>query len=150
MSSIQTLVSLYKRDLDRLKSEVESYQYEANLWRKEGSISNSAGNLCLHLIGNLKHFIGLHIGQVPYERDRDGEFSNINIPRIEIIAEIEETQQIVSKTIGALSEDDLNEDYPIEFGNGTPTLEYMLIHLESHLCYHLGQINYHRRLLDRQ
>lgn len=148
MSSIQTLVSLYKRDLDRLKNEMESYQQEAHLWRKKGIITNSAGNLCLHLIGNLKHFIGLHIGQVSYERDRDGEFSNTDIPRNEIIAEIEETQQIVSKAIGALSEDDLNKDYPIEFGNGTPTVEYMLIHLESHLGYHLGQINYHRRLLD--
>ena len=47
MSSIQALVSLYERDLNRLKNEIESYQQEANLWSKEGAIANTAGNLCL-------------------------------------------------------------------------------------------------------
>ena len=29
------------------------------------------------------------------------------------------------------------------------TGSYIFIHLETHLAYHLGQINYHRRLLDQ-
>ena len=149
MSSIPALVSLYERDLDRLKNEIEAYQQEANLWRKEGSIANTAGNLCLHLIGNLRHFVGLHVGNVPYERDRDGEFANTDIPRAELIEGVIETKQIISKAIGDLSESDLNKDFPIEFGNGKPTTAFMLIHLASHLGYHLGQINYHRRLLDK-
>ncbi|MDW3196023.1 MAG: DUF1572 family protein [Cytophagales bacterium] len=148
MSSIQALTTLYERDIDRLKNEIASYQQETNLWRKEGTIANSAGNLCLHLIGNLKHFIGLHIGQVPYERDRDGEFSNTDIPRDDMIAEIEGTKAIVSKALNTLSDHDLNKDYPIEFGGNTPTIAYILIAMQSHLGYHLGQINYHRRLLD--
>ncbi len=149
MSSIQTLVALYERDLDRLKTEIESYQQAANLWRKEGAIANTAGNLCLHLIGNLRHFIGLHIGQVAYERDRDGEFSNTDIPREEMIAAIEDTKKIVSQAIHSLSEQDLQKDYPIEFNNDLPTIGYILISMQSHLGYHLGQINYHRRLLDK-
>ncbi len=149
MSSIQTLVSLYERDLDRLKKEIETYRQEANIWRKEGDIANSAGNLCLHLIGNLKHFIGLHIGQVPYKRDRDGEFSNTEVSRSEMIQEINLTKEIVSNALNSLSEEDLNKDFPIEFGNGTPTIAYILIAMQSHLGYHLGQINYHRRLLDK-
>lgn len=148
MSSIQTLISLYERDIDRLKTEIESYQQEANLWRKEADIANSAGNLCLHLIGNLKHFIGLHIGEVPYERDRDGEFSNTDIPRVELVLEIDAAKEIVSKSLSTLSDDDLNQIYPIEFGGSTPTVAYILIAMQSHLGYHLGQINYHRRLLD--
>lgn len=149
MSSLQTLVSLYERDLGRLKNEIETYRQEANIWRKEGAISNSAGNLCLHLIGNLKHFIGLHIGQIAYVRDRDGEFSNTDVSRNELIDEIVVTKGLVSKAINALSDDDLNKDFPIAFGNGTPTIAYILIAMQSHLGYHLGQINYHRRLLDK-
>lgn len=148
MSSLQTLAALYDRDLDRLKIEIESYQHEANIWRKEGAISNSAGNLCLHLIGNLKHFIGLHIGQVPYQRDRDGEFSNTDIPRTEMVADIETTRGIVAEAINGLTEEDLNKDFAIDF-HGPQTIEYILTSMQSHLGYHLGQINYHRRLLDK-
>ncbi len=148
MDTIQTLASLYDKDLDRLINEIESYQEEANLWRQDGDISNTAGNLCLHLIGNLKHFVGLHIGNVAFKRDRDGEFNQTNIPRSQLIAEIEETKLIVSKAINSLTEKDLNTDYPIVYGNDRPTLAYILIVMASHLGYHLGQINYHRRLLD--
>lgn len=149
MSTVKALIYLYERDLDRLKAEIESFENEANLWCKEGAVTNTAGNLCLHLTGNLRHFVGLHVGNVPYERDREGEFSNTDIPRSELIAEIVATKQIVSDAISALTEEDLHEDFPIEFGKGRPTMSYMLIHLASHLGYHLGQINYHRRLLDK-
>ncbi len=53
---IESLRSLFTRDLNRLQSEIEAYQYEANMWKTEKNISNSAGNLCLHLIGNLNQY----------------------------------------------------------------------------------------------
>ena len=148
MSSIPTLITLYERDLDRLKNEIGSYHQEANLWRKGGTISNTAGNLCLHLIGNLKHFIGLHIGQVPYVRNREAEFAATDIPRSEMLADIQATKEVVSKALNTLTEEDLNKDYPIVFGEGIPTVAHILIAMQSHLAYHLGQINYHRRLFD--
>lgn len=148
MSTIETLTGLYERDLNRLKDEITAYQNESNLWITDKEIPNSAGNLCLHLIGNLKHFIGLHVGDVPYERDRDGEFNKKNVPRDQMVGEIEETKAIVRKAVSELSENRLNQDYPIEFGGSRPTVVYILISMASHLAYHLGQINYHRRLLD--
>ena len=52
-----TLIMLFERDLQKLKTEIELYKDEDNLWLIKKGIDNSAGNLCLHLIGNLSHFI---------------------------------------------------------------------------------------------
>ena len=71
----ETLIKLFKRDLGKLKEEVDSYQNEANLWIVTNDVSNSAGNLCLHLVGNLNHFIGAVLGDSGYVRQRDLEFS---------------------------------------------------------------------------
>jgi len=145
----ESLQSLFVRDLLRLKSEIEQYKNESNLWLTEKSISNSAGNLCLHLIGNLNTFIGGELGNTGYVRDRPLEFSQKNVPRIELIQKIEETIEVVKQAIGNLNASDLDKDYPlVKVVEGGSSIGFMLIHLLGHLTYHLGQINYHRRLLD--
>lgn len=58
-----TLVSLFERDLKKLITEIELYENESNIWRIEKKILNSAGNLTLHLIGNLNTYIGKEIGK---------------------------------------------------------------------------------------
>ncbi len=145
---IETLILLYKRDLESLKKEIGAYCNEAALWRVDRDIANSAGNLCLHLIGNLKHFIGAQFGQTGYVRQRDLEFSTKDVPRGELAKMIEETIVAVEKGLRAVSDEQLRAEYPLlVFAEKTST-EYMLVHLATHLSYHLGQINYHRRLLD--
>jgi hypothetical protein len=146
--AIETLKALFIRDLNRLRKEVESYNNENNLWRVEKNIANSAGNLCLHLIGNLNTYIGKEIGKIDYVRNRDLEFSLKNIPRTELLYKIDETIQIIIKSFDKLDENSLKKEYPILVFEEKTSLEYMLIHLTTHLSYHLGQINYHRRLLD--
>lgn len=146
---LDSLQNLFERDLNKLKTEIEAYQNEQNLWLVDGTVSNSAGNLCLHLIGNLKTYIGFTLGNIPYERDRPLEFSNTNVPRTELIWAIEETQMIVKKTLFGLTEAQLLEDYPVDPGKEESTTYHYLIHLSLHLAYHLGQINYHRRFLDK-
>lgn len=147
---IQTLKSLFNRDLKKLKSEIELYQNEDKLWSVSGNISNSAGNLCLHLIGNLNTYIGAEIGKTKYIRKRDLEFSLKNIPKVELLQKIEETIIVVENSLDKLTEEDLEKEYSIlVFAEKTST-EYFLIHLSTHLAYHLGQINYHRRLLDNE
>ena len=42
----------------------------------ESDISNSGGNLALHLIGNINHFFGANLGGTGFVRKRDLEFSN--------------------------------------------------------------------------
>lgn len=146
---LDSLQNLFERDLNKLKTEIDAYQNEHNLWLVDGTVSNSAGNLCLHLIGNLKTYIGFTLGNIPYERDRPLEFSNTNVPRTELMAAIEETQMIIKKTLSGLTEAQLLEDYPVDPGKEESTTYHYLIHLSLHLAYHLGQINYHRRFLDK-
>lgn len=144
----ESLKSLYNRDLNKLKTEIEAYKNEENLWKIDKNISNSAGNLCLHLVGNLNHFIGTHIGNTGYVRQRELEFSLKDIPKAELIEKVEATAIMIDTVLSQLSEEDLKKEYPLVVFEGKMTTDYFLIHLIAHLDYHLGQINYHRRLLD--
>jgi hypothetical protein len=144
----ETLKQLFTRDLLRLKKEIESYSNEQAMWKVEGEISNSGGNLCLHLIGNLKAFIGEGLGKSGYVRQRDHEFSGKNIPRNQLFQEIDETIDVVNHGLSQLTEEQLFGNFPIQIWAHETKMEFTLIHLHCHLNYHLGQINYHRRLLD--
>lgn len=145
---IQSIQSLFTRDLNTLKTEIESYQDERNLWKTDKNISNSAGNLCLHLVGNLNNYIGAELGNSGYVRNRELEFSLKDVPRTELIQQIENTIETVHSSLEKLSAEDLQKKYPSEPLGYEMTTGYFLIHLFGHLSYHLGQINYHRRLLD--
>ncbi|MFD2938658.1 DinB family protein [Flavobacterium notoginsengisoli] len=145
---IQTLKILFNRDLDKLKFEIESYENENSIWIIDKSIANSAGNLCLHLMGNLNTYIGAEIGKTAYIRNRPLEFSLKDIPRSELIEKIENTIIVVNNALDSLSETDLEKIYPQIVFEKEMTTGFFLVHLSTHLAYHLGQINYHRRLLD--
>ena len=145
---LESLIQLFKRDLQSLKSEIKNYSDETSLWITEKEIANSAGNLCLHLIGNLNHFIGATLGNTGYVRQRNTEFNLKDISRQELITKIDETASMIKDVLESLNEKELDKIYPINVFDEEMTTEYFLIHLFGHLNYHLGQINYHRRLLD--
>ena len=144
----ETLKTLFTRDLNKLRLEIELFKNENNLWKIEPDIKNSAGNLCLHLIGNLNAFVGKAIGKTDYVRNRESEFSLKNVPRSELIDKIDKTIQVVNSSLSNLDENTLKEKFPVLVFDNKTSVEYMLVHLSTHLSYHLGQINYHRRLLD--
>lgn len=144
-----SLVKLYKRDLKALIVEVEAYKDEKNLWLVTDEVTNSAGNLCLHLVGNLNAFICESLGNSGYIRERDLEFSLKDVPKAVLIKQVEDTIIAVENTLLKLSETDLQKEYKRRVFEDTMTTEYFLMHLTMHLSYHLGQINYHRRLLDK-
>lgn len=144
----QALNAIFKRELLKLKTEIESYKVEANLWRIEKNIANSAGNLCLHLVGNLNTYIGATLGQTGYIRNRDAEFSLKNVSAKELIQMIEDTIHVVDQVISKLTSEQLEKDYPLIVLKEPTSTEYFLLHLATHLTYHLGQVNYHRRLID--
>jgi uncharacterized damage-inducible protein DinB len=146
---IEILDKLYQRDLEKLKTEISSFKDEQNIWKISGDIKNSAGNLCLHLCGNLQHFIGAVLGNSGYIRNRDEEFSKKNVPLSDLVAELELTMKVVKDTLEKLNENDLQKNYPINVFGYEMTTEYLLTHMAVHLNYHLGQLNYHRRLLDK-
>ena len=144
----ETLKTLFNRDLNKLKSEIGSYKNDANLWIIDKSIANSAGNLCLHLIGNLNTYIGATLGGSNYIRNRELEFSLKDIPKQDLVKMIETTLSLVSETLDKITDEQLNNEYPMLVFQEKTSTEFFLIHLTTHLAYHLGQINYHRRLLD--
>jgi uncharacterized damage-inducible protein DinB len=145
-----TLSEIYERDLVKLKQEIEEYVDAADLWLLQGDIKNTAGNLTLHIVGNLKHFIGTVLGGSDYVRDRDREFSDKDIPREDLVRDIDETRAIIRSTLDRITEAEYSKNYPIEVFGKPMTTGFFLIHLATHLNYHLGQINYHRRLLSKQ
>ncbi|MGB3151533.1 MAG: DUF1572 family protein [Maribacter sp.] len=146
--SVTTLKTLFKRDLEQLKAELEQYKKEENMWVTEQSISNSAGNLCLHIVGNLNAYIGVGLAKITYIRQREHEFSAKNISRATLVHQITDTIQIVEKGLNNLRPNQMTEQFPIVIWDKPTEMEYTLMHLLTHLNYHLGQINYHRRLLD--
>lgn len=144
----EALIKLFNRDLAKLKAEIQLYKKESNLWITDKTVSNSAGNLALHLVGNLNHFIGAVLGNTGYVRQRDLEFSLKNVPVAEVLKQIDDTIIVIENTLSKLSKQDLQKEYRRNPFEDYMTTEFFLMHLAMHLAYHLGQINYHRRLLD--
>lgn len=146
---IEFIKSSITINLQKLKTEITSYKTPANIWKVEGNISNSAGNLCLHLLGNINHFICAALRNTGYVRNRDLEFSQKNIPVEVLAAQIDDTVGAVENTFDKMTTGKLDQDYPLVFNNQKLTTQQMLVNIISHLNYHLGQINYQRRLLDK-
>ncbi|MBV4360651.1 DUF1572 family protein [Pinibacter aurantiacus] len=144
----ETLRTLFNRDLNRLRSEIEQYKNEEDIWKIDGQIKNTAGNLCLHLVGNLNTYIGKELGKTGYVRNRELEFSLKNVPRKELLEKIDDTIAMINQTFEWLDEKALAAEYPVLVFEEMTSTEYLLVHLTTHLTYHLGQINYHRRLIE--
>ena len=146
MNISNDLRELFIRDLSRLRKEVECYHEESRLWLKQGQISNSAGNLALHICGNLRYFIGAILLKNGYQRDRTFEFEG-QVAKSQLLAQVDETLLVIRTFFEAAEEAVFERDYPLEvFGYKMTTFSF-LVHLHGHLNYHLGQINYHRRIL---
>lgn len=143
-----SILKIFERDLQKLRNEIEYFADEKNLWLAPGLINNSPGNLCLHLCGNLKHFIGAVIGESGYIRQRDKEFSLRNVPKEDLLRNINETSDVVLNTIKKLNEKDFDKIYPVKVFDEEMTTGFFIIHLTTHLNYHLGQINYLRRVIQ--
>ncbi len=147
MKLTEEFKALFERDLDRLQKELNTYKDQEVLWQKSRDIANSAGNLIMHICGNLRHFIGATLDDTGYERDRTFEFEG-RTSKSELEGYIAETKKTVSSYFERVSEEDMHDPYP-EQPFGYPMMKsQFFIHLYGHLNYHLGQINYHRRLLE--
>ncbi len=146
---IETLKLLFDRDLAKLSQEINAYKDEKNIWLTEDGISNSAGNLCLHLLGNLNTYIGAEIGKTGYIRNRDLEFSMKDVSRQELLNGIAGVRETVQRSLDLLQDQELEEEYPLLVLKEKTSTGYFLVHLVVHLGYHLGQINYLRRMLDK-
>ena len=138
---------LINRELVSLRDELLAYPNEADMWQLPKGLPNSAGNLALHLVGNLRFFIGAQLGASGYVRDRDAEFAKSGVPRAEIVKSIETAADEVTRTLATLDPAELEKPFAVEIGGNWIQTGMLLQHLASHLAYHLGQIDYHRRIV---
>lgn len=138
------------RELKALRREVESYPSDAKLWESAPGITNPGGNLVLHLAGNIQYFVGGVLGGSGYKRYRDAEFGSRDIPRADLLREIDAALAAVQAGLARVSDDDLKKPFPEAIGGMTPTTGAWLAHLAVHLGYHLGQVDYHRRIISRE
>jgi hypothetical protein len=148
MAMCDNFQEIFQRELMKLETEINSFRDETLIWKVQGNLKNSAGNLCLHLCGNLQHFIGSVLGNSGYIRNRDAEFSSKNISKQKLIEEIMNARNAIKNTFMKISDDDLPKIFKQDFLGKEVSTSYFLVHLISHFDYHLGQINYLRRVLE--
>lgn len=135
------------RDLKTVKRELLAYEDERDIWVLPPGIANSAGTLALHLAGNVQHFVGAVLGKSGYVRNRDAEFSRRDVPRAELLRDLDAAIEVADRTLPALPSEALESAFPVPLGKTTVNGADFLIHVAAHLAYHLGQVDYHRRLV---
>lgn len=138
-----------QRELRALRRELDAYPDDASVWALPPGITNSAGTLMLHLAGNLQHFVGRHLGGTEYVRNRDAEFSRRGVSRAEIAKELDATADAIDRAFANATDAIITARYPEQIGGMTFVTGDWLVHLVAHLGYHLGQVDYHRRLVLR-
>jgi uncharacterized damage-inducible protein DinB len=143
------LSAVLERDLATLRREVEAYPDEHHLWREVPGVPNVGGTLVLHLTGNLQHYIGARLGRTGYVRDRPAEFDRRHVPRSELLRQIDEARSAVTAALEGLSDERLDQDFPEVISGLRFSCRDYLLHLATHFAYHLGQIDYHRRVVTR-
>ena len=135
------------RELEGFKRELALFPDDDSVWKTAPGITNSCGNLALHLAGNLQYFIGTVLGGTGYVRNRELEFGQKSGTRAAIYAELDATIAVVRRVLPAVSDERLNQDFAevvmgSKFRTGT-----FLVHLCAHAGFHLGQASYLRRVV---
>jgi len=138
---------LLVRELRALGREIELFPDDESVWRTAPGLTNSAGNLTLHVCGNLKHFVGAVLGKTGYVRDREREFATREGSRADLLRQVEETVGVVSEVLGRLPESALGAPYPEVHGGAQLSGCTFLLHLCTHAAFHLGQVGYLRRVV---
>jgi uncharacterized damage-inducible protein DinB len=136
-----------RRELLTLRRSLEAYPDDASLWAERPGLPNTGGTLALHLAGNLQHFLGAVLARTGYVRDRPAEFARRNVPRAAILAEIDATIEAVDRGLAAVHDEMLTSSYPLEVAGRKVAIGDFLVHIATHTAYHLGQIDYHRRVV---
>jgi uncharacterized damage-inducible protein DinB len=135
------------RELRTLDREIAAYPDDRSPWQTPPGITNSAGTLVLHLAGNLRHFIGIALGKSEYKRNREAEFSTKDLSREQLRAEVQATISDLKRAFDKTTVAQLESPYPLLIQERRVRTVDWLVHLSAHIGYHLGQIDYHRRLL---
>lgn len=146
---VEAVAAILDRDIQALAREVKAYPEESGLWQLPEGAANSAGTLVLHLTGNIQHYFGARLGGTGFVRDRPAEFAARGVPRAVLLRQIEAARDALRAAADKVSDAEMVRDYPEVVGGMRVASGEYLIHLVSHFAYHLGQVDYHRRLVTR-
>src|SRR5688572_16974752 len=112
-----------------------------DLWWRPNEVSNSIGNLVLHLCGNVRQWIVASIGGVDFNRDRDAEFAARGpVPKADLLADLKRAVLEVDEVLARLEPSRLLDRLRIQKYE-VSTLQ-AVYHVVEHFGYHLGQILY--------
>ncbi len=136
------------RDLEAVSREVAAYRDDAEVWRALPGMSNCGGTLVLHLVGNLRYFVGAVLGSTGYARDRELEFSRRDVTREELQSQLQLTIADVRTTLAACQPSMLDAPFPVAVRDYRVSTRAFLLQLATHLTYHLGQLDTHRRIVS--
>lgn len=137
--SLPELAARYLEEyLDKIRLAVERLS-EDQLWWRPAPGTNSAGNLILHLCGNLSLWLLAGVGGRPFERHRAEEFSaDRTHGKAELLARLEEVVAACRGVLAAVEPADLERPAAIQ-GYETELLD-AVVHAVEHMSYHTGQI----------
>ena len=144
---LETLRTMLQRELASVRKSIEAYPDEKSIWAERPGLPNSGGTLALHLAGNLQHYYGALLGETGYVRQRDLEFSRRGVPRKELLAGLDAARLAIDAGMKAVTPERLTDPYPEQLGGHTLTVGEVIFDMESHLAFHLGQLDYHRRVV---
>lgn len=147
----QALQVLLIRELTAFQREIQMFPDDELLWKTMPGVTNSVGNLALHVCGNLQHFVGRVLGNTNFVRNRNMEFGRQSGSRAELVAELRTTMQVVETVLPSISKEQLEREYPEQqVGGQRINTGLFLLHLAAHLAHHLGQAGYLRRTLTTE
>ena len=146
-SILDDVRALLVRDIEGMQREISMFPDDPSLWETRPGIANPAGSLALHLAGNIRHFIGLMLGGIPYARDRDGEFTRRGLSRLEVTSELVAALAVVHDVLPRLTADQIDAQWPEMPAPVPVTTRRFLVHLCTHAAFHVGQAGYIRRIV---
>jgi hypothetical protein len=146
-SILDDVRALLVRDIEGMQQEISMFPNDASVWETRPGIANPAGNLALHLAGNVRHYIGLMLGGIPYTRDRDSEFTRRGLSRLELTSELAAALAVVHDVLPRLTSEQLDAQWPEMPAPVPVTTRRFLLHLCTHAAFHVGQAGYIRRVV---
>lgn len=119
---------------------------QEQIWTPGPEGSNSIGTLTHHLSGNLRHFLGAGLLADGYQRDRDAEFADRNISARDLTAELQKALEVAHMALETIDTQLIHAPYQSVDGREFASMAHMLLMIEAHFAYHVGQINYTKRM----
>lgn len=131
---------LYDESLPRIRKCLAELGVD-EIWARPNEQTVSAGNLVLHLAGNVRQYVVATLGGVPDVRERQKEFDAAGpMPAAELLERLEKAMAEAAPVIDRLDPASLLRTYRVQ-GFVESGLS-ILVHVVEHFSYHTGQIAY--------